>query len=92
LIIRFIVNLQIVITRKYSVIANPHTLHFITARAKSSHSAVFSQAVAQIFPLLPCSRLTDSRLSHSRLIHSQSYEYFNSGGVLPVSSSWRQLP
>jgi hypothetical protein len=41
-VIGFIEHLQIVTTSNYSAIANSHTLQFITARSKSSQSAVFN--------------------------------------------------
>jgi hypothetical protein len=46
LVIGFTGHLQIVTTSKYSAIINSHTQQFVTARTKSSHSAVSSPVVA----------------------------------------------
>jgi hypothetical protein len=83
LVIGFIEHLQIVTTRNYSAIANSHTLQFTTARTKPSQSAMS--------PLLPCS--CSCRLATvPQLLQNQSPSYFMTGGLPPISSSWRQAP
>jgi hypothetical protein len=84
LVNRFIDRLQAVTTNNYDTIADFYTLQFTGAR-----SLVFSVCYCLLFKSSLHRHPYRTELSTD---WSQSQSYFTTGGLLPISSSWRKAP